>query len=176
MCPLCCTRWLMSANPNRTACILRPLPNASGTSPEDLTFRKHKFTDKPTVKVENKPKPDVNMASIKPVDQDRFRAKLAKTAPHAAWLLCTAPKVTAPPVQTEPITCTVLPQLHNVDFMYADSVDLTDDKCTDNFKKHFNSLTCTADDCRLIEAETRGQTKNTNWMTARKGRITSSNF
>ena len=71
-----------------------------------------------------------------------------------------------------------VPQLHIVNFQYADKVDLQSEECVSTFR---NALSMTHDnitekDIVTIERCTRGQHSNEHWHEARKQRITSSHF
>lgn len=62
--------------------------------------------------------------------------------------------------------------------MYSDNIDLNSSPCEEIFDNFVKQLSSKLDQniCDNIEKKSRGQGKNSNWIDARKGRITSSNF
>lgn len=143
---------------------------------QELVFKKHKFeteTEKKDKKCKQKlfNEKSSKDLDVKPVDLNCFSQKLKKCNPHAAWLT-TLEGENEEPESSLP----VLPKLHNILYMYSDSVDLNGVQCQSAFKEYFDQLTCDEDSCTTIEKLTCGQSKNEMWFEAREGRLTSSVF
>ncbi|KAK6186542.1 hypothetical protein SNE40_008562 [Patella caerulea] len=140
---------------------------------QNITFKKHKWTDNKTVeKVDEKYKLE-NVAKKPPVtaiNLGSFADKLRLCAPHAAWLLTQEDSV--PRINPK----VLLPPLHKIDFNFADTCDLKSDKCVNFFQSYYERLSLNQDACNKIEKMTRGQQNNKTWRVARHGRSTASNF
>ncbi|KAH3748277.1 hypothetical protein DPMN_182715 [Dreissena polymorpha] len=138
---------------------------------QDLTFKKHKFND-------TKPQPvkeNIKVKSgqtVKPVNILNFSEILMSVNKHSAWLYTY--KFSLPKSTQE--TIIEIPKLHNVDFMFKDSEDLSDQSCVSKFTSYFSTLSVSEAECETIKSETKGQSNNSSWHMARKGRLTTSNF
>ena len=134
---------------------------------EQLSFKKHKPLESNKSARTKKNVEHIKDTKDNKVDIESFAEKLKLCNPHAAWLTTVAP--------CKP-TANVLPSLHHINFQYHDKVDLKSQECVDHFEEYFNNLQISDNDVKLTEALTRNQANNSNWMEARTGRITSSNF
>lgn len=99
---------------------------------------------------------------------ERFRKTLVEKKSKAGWLTYFAKKKDG--------TEENIPLLHNILFMYHDSVDMCNSQVQSDLCKYFESLSVSDADCAKIEKLTKGQNKSQNWFECRKGRLTSSNF
>ncbi|ESO92047.1 hypothetical protein LOTGIDRAFT_163051 [Lottia gigantea] len=69
-----------------------------------------------------------------------------------------------------------LPELHSINFMYIDTVNLQSNECCQQFEKYFSSLSVSDEEAKQVEISTIGQSSNSAWSDCRTGRLTSSNF
>lgn len=105
---------------------------------------------------------------------ERFREKLTKCNPHAAWLSSFKPSVSEKDREEDDVN--TLPSLHNIDYQLSDNVDLKATDTVRTFIDYFCTLSITPDECQTIKESTKGQHNNKLWREAKKGRITSSSF
>jgi hypothetical protein len=102
------------------------------------------------------------------LDPTIFREAITEVNSNAAWLT----NFIKPQNEDEQL----LPQLHTIDRLYLDSVDVTAPDMTSLFADYFQTLSVSEGEAKDIEVKTRGQGKNKLWMESRFGRITASNF
>ncbi|XP_076087997.1 uncharacterized protein LOC143058383 [Mytilus galloprovincialis] len=102
-----------------------------------------------------------------------FKERLMNVNPDAGWLM-NFPQISDSCENNTSIS--TLPKLHNINFSYMDTVDITSIECVQHFLSYFDSLKITKDDCSKIEVATREQHKNPLWKQVRRGRLTASKF
>lgn len=142
---------------------------------DELTFKKHKFCNEPIEKTNCAKKSNRQEIKVKPVNISNFAAKLSAGNTDAAWLYTHKnfiPKKSLVNVTSDK----ELPQLHSINFMYRDSLDLSSPACMENFNSYFSNLKISESESATILQMTVGQTENPDWFKAREGRITASQF
>ena len=102
-----------------------------------------------------------------------FKERLMNVNPDAGWLM-NFPQISDSCENNTSVS--TLPKLHNINFSYMDTVDITSIECVQHFLSYFDSLKITKDDCSKIEVATREQHKNPLWKQVRRGRLTASKF
>lgn len=139
---------------------------------QNLIFTKHKFDSEEGTSSPSARKKLQLIKKVEPINIDGFAAELKKCAPHAAFLLSDwryfAEESTHKSVP--------LPNLHMVNYMYRDNMDLDSEECQSHFRSYFAEMKVSKNDCELIQKVTKGQSNNDNWKKARFSRLTSSNF
>ncbi|CAC5412426.1 unnamed protein product [Mytilus coruscus] len=96
-----------------------------------------------------------------------FKERPMNVNPDAGWLK-NFPQTSASEICTNVST---LPKLHNINFSYMDSVDISSIECVQQFSSYFDSLKITKDECSKIEMATREQHKNPLWKHVHFGLI-----
>ncbi|XP_041376830.1 uncharacterized protein LOC121389299 [Gigantopelta aegis] len=141
---------------------------------EDIVFKKHKFSDVAgegnarNIQLHTSGSTCTSATNVTPVNLEHFSRKLQSCNKHAAWLYGNAFSI--------PVIEPKIPPLHNIDFLYKNSINLASEQCQATFSQYFHNLKISGSDCASIEQQTRQQAKSSKWQQARVGRITTSNF